>query len=381
MITFSVYRWSDSLWINGTSRYRSGEILCDYLNLDAPKLEIYYNLLKNSSERLRYTDDSGSQQFNQDAQTIQKILNYLDDILFGLKPFQGNEHLRTRRLFVLLNKYDELFFDDRFVQFGTVPEEMPLLTRFEPASRPDQVAEQVAAMSREIRELLRVYIGFCEDVLRVKYVFSDFLDHYFHVHSTFPTSTQAADAYQRFSEAHPPSSSQTRYQTFVPYFQLSSTFGTLTIQPEHGEQQTMLCEVNRYSDLGAFLTVELFLGIQTGQLPKRCGCCGRYFLLSNGYYPDFCENLAPGETEKACREVGAKKKHERKVKNDPVWLAHQRAYKTHYARYMKKKITSTQFKSWSKFACKLRDQMLAEATLPHEKRTMTQADYEILLKE
>jgi hypothetical protein len=381
MLSFSVYRWKDTLWVNGTTCFQSGEILCDYLNLESSKLEVYYNLLKNSKERLRYVEGSGAQNFDHDAQYLQKIFSYLDQIMFGLKPFQDREQQNPQKLFVLLNQFDDLFFDDRIGQFGATKSQMNLLQRFEPACSLAKVAERVKAMSHEIRELIREYMVFCEDVLRVKYVFSDFLDHYYHIHSALPTIAQAAEAYHRYAEEHPSAQGGVRYKSFLPYSQISSTYGILHIAAEGEEIQSVLCEVIRYNSLGAFLTAELFYGMQSGQIPKRCSCCQRYFLLSNGYYPEYCDNLAPQETTKTCREVGAKKKHESKVKSNPIWLAHQRAYKTHYARFMKKKLTEVQFRSWSKFAGQLRDQMLTEAKLPADKRTMTQTDYEIWLKE
>lgn len=39
-------------------------------------------------------------------------------------------------------------------------------------------------------------------------------------------------------------------------------------------------------------------------LPRRCHNCGKYFLLTNGYNTCYCNNIAPGETERTCRKVG-----------------------------------------------------------------------------
>ena len=62
-----------------------------------------------------------------------------------------------------------------------------------------------------------------------------------------------------------------------------------------------------------------------------------------------------GEPDKTCRDVGARKKYDEKCKTDPIWLAYNRAYKTHYARYMKKKMTTAEFERWSRYAVELRD--------------------------
>ena len=50
----------------------------------------------------------------------------------------------------------------------------------------------------------------------------------------------------------------------------------------------------------------------------------------------------------------------RTCKTDPVWQPYNRAYKAHYARYMKKKMTVSEFEEWSRFASELRDKAIAE---------------------
>jgi hypothetical protein len=77
----------------------------------------------------------------------------------------------------------------------------------------------------------------------------------------------------------------------------------------------------------------------------------------------------PGKT---CRDVGARRRYGDKCKTDPIWLAYNRAYKAHYARYMKKKMTTAQFEQWSRYAVELREQA--------ESGTLEQAEYERLLK-
>lgn len=45
--------------------------------------------------------------------------------------------------------------------------------------------------------------------------------------------------------------------------------------------------------------------------------------------------------------------------NNPVWQTYNRAYKAHYARYMKKKMAIAQFEEWSRFTSEIRDMALA----------------------
>ena len=53
-------------------------------------------------------------------------------------------------------------------------------------------------------------------------------------------------------------------------------------------------------------------------------------------------------------------------------MAYSRAYKTHYARYMKKKMTTAEFEQWSQYAVELREDAIAGK--------MEQTEYERVLK-
>ena len=58
----------------------------------------------------------------------------------------------------------------------------------------------------------------------------------------------------------------------------------------------------------AFLYTDFYRAMMRGHIPRRCHNCGRYFLLLNGYNAVYCNNIAPGETTRTCRKVGAHKK-------------------------------------------------------------------------
>ena len=55
-----------------------------------------------------------------------------------------------------------------------------------------------------------------------------------------------------------------------------------------------------------------------------------------------------------------------------VEIAYNRAYKSHYALYLKEKMTTARFEQWSRYAVELREQV-AKDNLP-------QAEYDRLLK-
>lgn len=69
----------------------------------------------------------------------------------------------------------------------------------------------------------------------------------------------------------------------------------------------------------------------------------------------YCERIALGETEKTCREAGARAVFENKIQSEETWKIYKRAYKKYYARYMKGNMSESAFKAWGEQAAKDRD--------------------------
>ena len=74
------------------------------------------------------------------------------------------------------------------------------------------------------------------------------------------------------------------------------------------EGKALLAEKAAFSYLTHFLHTDFYRGLIVGNVPRQCHNCGRYFLLTAGYNTCYCNNLAPGETARTCRKVGAHKK-------------------------------------------------------------------------
>ncbi len=129
------------------------------------------------------------------------------------------------------------------------------------------------------------------------------------------------------------------------------------IADEKGDH--ILCEEIKFNDLGSFLYYDFFNGLKQNYLPNLCKNCGKFFLIRGAWYYTYCDNPLADEPNKTCRDVGSKRRYDDKCKNDPVWQTYNRAYKAHYARYMKKKMTIAQFEEWSRFASEIRDKALA----------------------
>ena len=127
---------------------------------------------------------------------------------------------------------------------------------------------------------------------------------------------------------------------------------------EDADGKVRVYEQMMFEHLLDFFYVDLFKAIMHNHCPKPCKLCGKWFLQDSGLAFEYCQNIAPGETDKTCRDVGAKRSFRDKAKNNPVWEIHQRAYKKYYARKRKGKMTATEFSEWVLMAECLRDEML-----------------------
>ena len=99
--------------------------------------------------------------------------------------------------------------------------------------------------------------------------------------------------------------------------------------------QPQIFEKMGFTRLIDFIYMDLFKGFMAEYSPKKCKLCGKYLLQDKGFSYEYCNNIAPNETEKTCRNIGALASFRDKVKNNEIWQIHQRAYKKYYARVLK----------------------------------------------
>ena len=141
------------------------------------------------------------------------------------------------------------------------------------------------------------------------------------------------------------------------------------LQPEKNRAECSVCfvfhtvadnamaMVERYtfSCLCDFLYVELGKAIEKGNAPRQCHLCGRWFLHVQGDKSVYCNRIAPGETDKTCREAGARAVFENKIQSEETWKLYKRAYKKYYARVMKGNLSREDFNAWVERAAARRD--------------------------
>ena len=224
---------------------------------------------------------------------------------------------------------------------------------------------EIKELNEHLAILFDEYIFFAYDLIRVQKGYTDLLDNYIHTKSRYLSEREQAETYRSYLEGV---EQKKDYERVVG----TSTM-TLSYEPYRfpGEPDK-LCESFLFDSLGTFLYVDFFRGLRLNHIPKRCDNCGKYFLIAGGKYNNYCERVLKDDPDKKCRDIGARRKYDEKCKDNPVWLAYNRAYKTHYARYMKKKMTAAQFEQWSRQTVEWRN-AAAAGKLP-------QAEYERIIK-
>ncbi len=132
------------------------------------------------------------------------------------------------------------------------------------------------------------------------------------------------------------------------YQQLEHSAAVCTVNYAFLPHQGSIVLAERYTfpTLRDFLFVELGRPILHGNAPRQCRLCGGWFLHKQGDRAIYCERIAPGETEKTCREMGARMVFEKKIQDEDTWKLYKRAYKKYYARYMKGNMNQDEFKAW-----------------------------------
>lgn len=80
-----------------------------------------------------------------------------------------------------------------------------------------------------------------------------------------------------------------------------------------------------FDELASFLYTDLYKGMAAGNVPRRCHNCRHFFLTVGGHDTVYCNRIAPGETKRTCRQVGAHRKEKQKNES-PIHKEYFKAY-------------------------------------------------------
>lgn len=380
MFNFRAYFWGNDVYINEKYRYSSNEILIAYLNdrrvkyiLDSDfvyKLKEYKRCLTISP----YMDHYDFSRYNDNVYAAMSVLEDINRIIFSLPPFDRTLSYSVIKLDDILNGYDRFFgdgLDSMDYSLGRVDEDFIneygygekddydhyslRLNRFDlrPIKKDnladENIADDLCELNSSIDSFFNIYINFLNAYLQVHQTYKPFICDCLNRNEAFPTSDETARYFTNFNRS--------KGLNFGRIKCRMQSFGYKSIFDSNGN--SILCEEIKFTDLGSFLYYDFFRGIAQNYLPNRCKNCGKYFLIRGSWYYTYCDNTLADEPDKTGRDVGSKRSYDKKCKNDPIWQTYNRAYKAHYARHIKKKMTVAEFEKWSRFASDIRDKALA----------------------
>lgn len=380
MFNFKAYFWGKDVYINEKFRFDSNEILTAYLNDSRAKKVLkadFVSKLKDFKHRLTispYMDYYDFSSYNKNVYSAMTMLEDINQIVSSLPPFNKILKLPLAKLDDILNSFD-LFFEDGLhpmdYSYGIVDENYAneygygekddydhyflRLIRFDlkPLKESDledkYMGEELREANRNISSFFDVYIKFLNAYLQIQRIYKPFICDYLHRKEAFLSPSEVAQCFEQFN--HDKGTNFSRVKCKM------ESFGYKAITDKNGEQ--LLCEEIKFNDLGSFIYYDFFNGLKQNYIPNLCKNCGKFFLIRGAWYYTYCDNPLSDEPDKTCRDVGSKRRYDDKCKNNPVWQTYNRAYKAHYARYMKKKMTIAQFEEWSRYASEIRDKALA----------------------
>lgn len=374
---FYAYFWNNEVYIQEKFRYSSNEILTQYLNTNYLKeiqeFDLLYEL-RSLEEKIKLKEDMSYDNIEKYDAYVKDAQSYFDMInkwLHKLPPYNKILKFPLLTLPDLLNGFG-IFFEDGLdddyenVDWNTVnkygsgeiDENGYLHFRlhyFQPNIESDwnnydlDLLEELNQMEEIIEVFFDRYISFIQSYISIQNIFRPFIESYLHKKGTFPNENEVAEYFADFNKSNP--------QNFANINCKMKSFGYTVLKGEN--EKPILCEKILFSDLQSFLFYDFFNGIRNNYIPNRCKHCGKFFLIRGGKYFSYCDNPLKDAPDKTCRDVGSRRRYDDKCKNDPIWQTYNRACKAHYARYMKKKMTISEFEKWSRFASDLRDRAIA----------------------
>lgn len=85
------------------------------------------------------------------------------------------------------------------------------------------------------------------------------------------------------------------------------------------EEETVFVSRVSFRRVVDFYTFDFMNGLHHGHSSCRCENCGRYFLVTSGHMPKYCDGIAPQGNGLTCRQVGAKMHQKEKNTEHPVY--------------------------------------------------------------
>ena len=323
---FSINFSGDTL-LAGNRKYHLGEITTEFLNLSS---DFFKSLQGRADEFVLAVREMFASKNEKAAPAVQERLNAVFDLLIDLPPYR-----------------------DIGIDIFTSYHALPLLVE-----QPEKWIE-VVTRGTEAAQGMEHFISAIENLSHSIFAFTTqadiMLEEYFE-----PLKRRNADAYG-FAFATYYKNMLKMQPVFTPEIDWGvSTEVTLNFVPANtfdGTGKFVIAEQMQFTNLVSFLYADLYRGLMHGNCPRRCQNCGKYFLLTAGYNTCYCNNIAPGETSRTCRKVGAHRKAEReKASGTPAQREYRKAYDRLKMRKARHKISVDEWNEKVALAQELRDE-------------------------
>ena len=309
---FTVFFTGDTVVLDGTV-FPLGQLTTDVLNLDS---DVLTEIDRRVDAFMSAVWTLLQEKTDSAASSAQERLNAVWDLIFDL-PVYRNLRLDTetaRNLFSAL-------LSDRMKWAETLDVNSDGHRMFEDfLSELEYFSESLRNFQGQIQGMLELYF---EPLSRRN------SEAYAEAYATYFTDMVAAGGLL-FQE-----------QEFAQSFPAQLCFVPMAHPTEVGK--VLLAEKAEFSYLSHFLYTDFYRGLMTGNAPRRCHNCGRYFLLTAGYNTCYCNHVAPGETERTCRKVGAHRKANHPTGLSPAGMEYRKVYNRLKARKQRRKISTNEW--------------------------------------
>ena len=305
---FTVFFYGDRVFL-GEKSLPTGQCSVDILNLDE---EILMKIYQRVQDFLPAAQRLLTEKTDIAVVSAQEKLNAVWDVVFTLPGYRDLQIDRECSYHALENLLTE---SDKWMQIQTPGTEGYTLYQ--------EFMEGLSSLAARIR----MFQG--QIATMTEFYFEPL---------TRRNSAAYADAYSKFYSQMASIAAHYFNEDFDQSFPVEVSFVPMMHPTEEGK--VFVAEKTTFNNLLDFLRTEFYRGLAIGNAPRRCHNCGRYFLLTAGYNTCYCNNIAPGETERTCRKVGAHRKEAQgKANRTPAQVEYDRTYNRLKQRKNRKKIS------------------------------------------
>jgi len=341
--------YKNNMTVISTDKYNIGEILVKILNYDFEKISEEITHLHIKAQLFETENDCD--QIIGTLEDIQELIQKIQNLIFSTPLYnicgtEDEDDIELKFDYWIID-FDE-YFRDKYKDYENL-----LSIKFlkEHDVKGKEIYDKITA---EIRGFLQLGL----EILNTQKIYSRLIDDYLLIDKkSEDLFAETIFKFNKYWDNELPKTPKLGLD-YLENFNFSFIMRRKYESKHDIDKDGNLEETLTFSSLGDFMYYEFFKAYEVGNTIKRCKNCGKFFLNTKKYAMEYCDNIFDKKTNRTCREIGAEKSYKNKVQNNPVLLAYQRAYKTHYARVLKKKMTKSEFTKWGDWSIELREKAL-----------------------